>query len=477
MAETTTADPPAAPETKPTSAPPTPPPGKPAPAAAPPKEGQSFIERMTGRKPPAAKKEAAAPAAPKAAAPAAPKPKPLVPPPEPVNYEALAEAAGRGAAAAIAKSQSQPNQRATQAEIQDELSEKQKRTLEILQRMEKEYPDSAGISKAYTVSLKKALDYQGIWESQHPGETFDPGDSEHDQFFEANDIDWDDDEYMETLAIMRAEVAANKAAEKITPRIAAIDRREHLRQLEPQIVSQQINAARSFWSELGDEYKDVLFNTPGKAGDGQLNMTEIERLRTEDPARELAFQVAQNVEAFASELHMLTLEDSERKPLYPYNPQNEAHRFIANFIQDEEAAMKELPVEQQLDQHGRRFATADEYFAMTPHRQNYYWHFTDADLAHIYAGNQAAVVKAALAQENEKFEKTATARGYTKNGTASTPAQSPPATTTASNRPYGQRTMSPAGTVEPRLAPTQGQGQNGQNSASSSFVNRWLGRA
>lgn len=296
-------------------------------------------------------------------------------------------------------------------------------------------------------------------------------------------MDLDDDDYADTLALLRAEQVAKKTSETITPKIAEMDRREQLRQSEPMVLGQQVNAARAFWDAFAEQGVDAdgkptTTNAFGKILDerGEIVRTEIDRLRGEDPNREIAFQVAERVEAFAGELHRLTLTDSEGNPLYPYNPKIPTHQFIADFIADKEAAMQALPAEQQLDEHGRKFVTADEFHAMTPHRQRYYWHFTDAQLSHIFAVTQAEQVKAMMQRENEKFEKTATARGYAKTDAAGKPA-APAAPAAAPTPPASApKVESPAGLIEPRLAPNPGRSRNSNENATTSFVNRWLGR-
>lgn len=440
---------------------------------APAEDKRSFIERMTGKKAPADKKPDGTPAAPGAAAPGAPakpkvaKPKPALP--QDPDYEKIAEAAGRGAASAMAKAKGEGT--ATPPKPDDGLNDKQKRTLSVLERMEKEYPeDNTGIAKAFAESVKKAVAYQKAWEAGNPGKKFDADDDEHEDFFKENEVDWDEDDYADVVALLRAEQVAKRSTETLTPKLEEINRREQLRLAEPRVMAQQITAARGFWKELGDEYAKVLDEHGGIA------MAEVERLRTEDPARAIAFETAQHVESFAAELHRLTLQDSEGKPLYPFNEKLPAHQFIAEFIANEEASMQALDPEQQLDDKGRRFATAEEYFAMTPARQKHYWRFTDADLSHIYASREAARVKAAIAAENEKFEKTASARGYVRNGSGGNPAAQPPVTSVPTPALTTAKPTSPAGTVEPLGAPMSKAGNRGNNSASSSFVNRWLGR-
>lgn len=424
---------------------------------------------MTGKKPPAAKKEPETPAAPAKPTPkpAAAAPKPVTPPPAEPNYEAIAEAAGRGAASAIAKAGDRPP---TAPKPEDGLNDKQRRTLEVLKRLEVEYKDNIGKAKAYVESVQKANEYRKAWEAQNPGQKFDPDDEAHDEFFKDNDVDWDDEEFADVQALIRAEKVAKQTSDQLAPKLADIDRREALRAAEPAVMGQQINAARGFWSELGEEYAKVLDQTGG------IDAAEVQRLNGEDPNRVLAFQRAQIVENFAAELHRLTLVSKDGHPLYPYNPKDEGHKFIAEFIADQEAAMQALPPEQQLDEHGRRFVTADEYYNMTEHRQRYHWRFTDAHLSHIFALKQAQEVKALLAAENEKFEKTASARGYVKNGDGGK--VTPPAGGTSVPKPVAatERPTSPASTVEPMVARPGGRGQGSDNPATSSFLNRWLGR-
>lgn len=463
----------APPKTAPDAAPPDqPPPPKTTPSA-PPTDNRSFIERMTGRKPADKKAETpTAPAPPGATPPVAPpkpgaKPKAKAPTaaPEPIDYDRLAEAAGRGAAKAI--TETQPAKKEKHAP-DDGLTEDQRETVSVLERMGKDYPQYVNLAKEFSEASKRAKDYQAKWESANPGHAFDPEADEHNEFFEKNDVDWNDAHFNRAIARIEAEKAAEKATAKSSEKLSELESKDQLRESEPKVRAQSIATARDYFKELGADYVKVLND------DGSINREEIKRLTDEDPVRQAVFEAAHGVEGFAAELHRLTLVDPKGRPLYAFNKDNPNHQFIAQFVQDEEAAMKALPAEDQASD-GKRFATADEYAAMTPEKRRHYWRYTDRDLSRIYAAREAQRVQALVENESKRLEEFATKRGWKKPE-----GDKQPTASTAKNGEIPaqatEKPISPAGISEQPLARTSSGGRPGNKDKTSTFLERFLGR-
>lgn len=458
------------PETKPDAAPPdqTPPPQTT--PSAPPTDNRSFIERMTGRKP--AEKVADKPPE-KPPGDTEPKPKPAAKPkakattaaPEP-DYEKIAEASGRGFAKAMAETQPAKKEKDTP---DDGLTEDQRETVSVLERMGKDYPQYASLAKEFSEASRRAKDYQTRWEAANPGHAFDPEADEHNDFFEKNDVDWNDAHFNRTIARIEAEKAAEKATAKSSEKLSELESKDQLRESEPKVRAQSIATARDYFKELGADYAKVLND------DGSINREEIKRMTDEDPVRQAVFEAAHGVEGFAAELHRLTLVDPKGRPLYAFNKDNPNHQFIALFAQDEEAAMKALPAEDQVSD-GKRFATADEHAAMTPEKRRHYWHYTDRDLSRIYAAREAQRVQALVENESKRLEEFATKRGWKKpdgdKPTGSSTAKNGEIPAQATEKP-----ISPAGISEQPLARTSSGGRPGNKDKTSSFLERFLGRA
>lgn len=442
---------------------------------APVKEG-SFIERITGRKPPAEKKtEKEAEGKTTDGKPAAPpaKRKTIEPPPvtatqPPVDYDKIAEATARGVATAITKGKETDKD---ESKALAGLSDDQKETFSVLERMGKDYKDEAGKAEKYLEGIRKTKEYRANWEKEHPGERWDKEDEQHDAFFDQVDVDWDDTRFMRTLARIESENATKTTEEKYKSKISEFEERDrrHVeeKKVEPIIRTTRDNAAKSFFGELGEPFAKVL------GSEGQMNKAEVDRLVAEDPLNIHAFKAVENVEVFTSEITKLSLTDEKTgKPLYPYNEKDGLHQFIARFVDQEQAAMKQLSDDDQRDAQGRRFLTVDEFEKLSPAQRPYYWHYTTDDLVKIFVAREAARVKNIVSD----FENTATKRGFVKKD-ATGSATGGGAGNGSQRDAMPEKPRSPSGAVEPIVTHSPRSGAVGKDSAVSSFEQRWLGRA
>lgn len=388
------------------------------------------------------------------------RPVPPSPAPEPPDYEKIAEASSRGFAEAMRKKDETPAPK---------LDAKQQRTMEVLQRLEKLHPEYAGRSNEYVESLAKLKAYKTQWQQENPGVAFDPDGDEHNDFFEKNDVDWDDQHFKDAEDALREDKIAGRITETTNVKLRQLEAKELLREAMPKVYARQAEVAKGYFAALGEDYAKVLDAT------GSIDRAEITRLIEADPIKEAVFQAAQGVEAFAGELHKLTLTDPTGNAIYPFNEKDAGHKFIAQFILDAEAQKKSLPPADQLDEHGRRFATGDEYGAMTPEKRKLHWRFNDRDLAEIYASFEAERVKTAIEAEEKRIERITKARGYKKADDEQS-SRSTYAERLNGARPEGETPHSPAGTVEPRLAQQRKGGTGSEESSQSGWLGTIYGR-
>ena len=470
--------------------PPTPP--TPAPGAV---AESSFIARMTGKKEAAKKPEEkpnpddkkpaapATPAAPGAGAPPEKKteepPKPAadkkrkpaaapmpMPPPE-VDVEAIATTAATAAVAAIKGSEkggkNDPGAK-KEDDLGEGLDEEEKETLQVLSRMESDFGDSyKGLPKRYAESIKKAKKYQADWEAANPGKKFDAEDDEHNAFFEENEVDWRDMDFNRALARIENDkvVARDKAKEDREKSELATKNR--LLEERPVVEKRRRETAKTLFSALGDDYKSVIND------DGSINGAEVKRLIDEDPIREVVFDSASRTEQFAEDLHLLY------KGLVKFDEKNQNHNFIAGFVEEQERIMRELPQDQQLNERGQRFATAQEYAKMTPARQQYYWRFTDENIAELYAEHEAKHAKKAIEDEEKRVLKAAEKRGLKKVEAPKPPEGESGEGGEQPSNPV-EKPISPEGGVAPRGAQPVGGAAGGGKNATKDFLSRWIGK-
>jgi len=431
------------------------------------KENPKDVEKEGDEKPKAVIPKEEAPdktkkpsdAKPKAAAAVEKKVVPMVIPPEPVDTAAIASAAASAAVAAVTKSSA-----AAKSDVvsEPEISEDDKETIAVLERMEKEWPDTyKGRAKKYVESVAKAQKYQSDWESRNRGAAFDPEASEHDEFFKANEVEWNDVHFNKAIAKMEADKAGEAIERREAAKSKAVEEENRLLKATPAITMRRAETAKTLFSALGDDYKAVLND------DGSINGAEIKRLTEEDPLREIAFQAANRAEFFAQEIYKVTNQ------LVKFNEKDPNHQFIAEFVAKQEASMQALPAESQLNAKGQRFATAEEYAAMTPARRDYFWRFNDKDISDLYAESEASTAKTAIAAEEIRAQKVAERRGFKKVEVAATAGRQEPEPMKEIT-PVVEKPVSPASGVAPRPAQQSGvKPDDGQNKADS-FTSLWL---
>lgn len=86
------------------------------------------------------------------------------------------------------------------------LTPTDKRKLKVLEQMETLFPDQyRDISKRYNQSKRALVEYAQNWEKEHPGEEFDENAEEHQDFYERNDVEWQDEDYLEAAADLKAQ--------------------------------------------------------------------------------------------------------------------------------------------------------------------------------------------------------------------------------------------------------------------------------
>jgi uncharacterized protein YciI len=428
-----------------------------------------FQDRLAGRRKPAAKPVEAASAKddkpkpedkpkeegkPAGTAPAALPPLPPLPTitAPALDVKEIAKAVGEGVVAA----QKASTIRSEELELDDE----DKANVIVLERMGKDNPTRFGrLAGEYKTRLEKLAQYQSGWVKEHPGGEFDPEADEHNVFFRDNDPDelLGSQDFTRTVARMEAEKVTEKLEEKHARELKKTEDKERLAEIGPKIAVRQIEAAKSYFKGLGDEFSAVL------GEDGRINHAEIKKIVERDPTRAPAFAVAQQVEGFAQELYMLA------NGLREFSPNDVRHNAVFQFVNDEERLMQSLPQEQQVWQ-GKRFITAAEFEKLPESHKPYYWHYTEADLTRIYGERMAEQAKTLIAAKEKEFETMASTRGYVKTDKPAGDGK-PPEKPAPPDKP-----TAPAGIVEQRIAPLSSRGVPEKNTRVGTFLSRFSGQ-
>lgn len=290
-----------------------------------------------------------------------------------------------------------------------ELPEAEKRKIVVLERMEKQFPDKhKGLSKKYTEQLKAAEKYADDWEKKNPGRAFDENDPEHTAFFDAQDVDWDDEDYRKTEIAIEAEKIVEERMAPVNSELAEWKREKRLAAETPKIMAQRDSAAKEYWETIGDDFGKLL------KADGTVDKDVVAELEKTDPiGLNVTLHYAEKiVEPVAAEIYKLA------EGLVDYNPKNRMHADIGAFATQQENAILEMPPEKHVDGRGRRFATSEEWATLTPDQQKKRWILTASHLTKLWTAEKAAEAKQIATAEREKIKKYAGAY-------AGTPAANP----------------------------------------------------
>jgi hypothetical protein len=363
----------------------------------------------------------------------------------------------------------------------DKLSDKDKKRFSVFEQMEKNNPSNAGLAQKFIANLTKHEEYKKSWEGKNPGREFNIADDDHADFVSANDLTWDQDEYVEALTDIKSGKAISKVEDKFKNEISGVRRAEIAREERPVINRHQAATAKILFKELGDDFAKVLDDS------GNINIDEIKKLVEDNPIYgKVVFPLAQKVEEFSGELMRVarghvTLREKEPTPsewaqMTPTDRQRHIlHREIINYAVTQEKIFEKLPDDQKLNQRGQAFTTSDQWEKMNPAQREKHWVLTDKDLSALYAMDASVAAKKSIEDEEGNFKKIAEKRGIKlpdKSAAAAKPAGKPADTLNENpNGEHGDRRPPPA-TIVPRMAKKEG----GEKNEKTSTLAKILGR-
>lgn len=324
------------------------------------------------------------------------------------------------------------------------LSSEDKDTYELFKVLEETDPRYKGRPSEFLSFVQKLSSYRKRWEKSHAGEAFNPSADDHEDFYTTNQPSFEESDLDKARIRLetRREVESrmSKEREDYQKRLTELEEKTVVPELERQAAIKSDKAVGQFVANITDE---VL----------RKSVTEdSEKLRESDP---LAFEILNNaasvVRQEVAELHNII----HRKNYF--NAQNPMHKHLAQTIDRQEAAIKQLPAAQQV-YDGKRFATRDEWASLTPTQRNQYWMLSEDDVVEMLSVRTSAEALKALDAERKRVDTLAAKYGYTKPAGAPvtpTPAAKP-AATPAPARKAAPPAASSGGASPPTNAPAQG---------------------
>ena len=318
----------------------------------------------------------------------------------PLTAEQIAEAVAKGVTQATAAAKPPEKEKADPAA---DLSPKEKKKVSVLERMEKLYPDQyKDLPKRYIEANRKLEAYVAEWQKAHPGEEFSEDSPEHEAFFNANNIEWEDDDYTEALADIRADLRSGESRKDIDARLDELTRSEQRRKMQHLINAEQATAARQLWRTMGDDFEDIV------GPDGNVNMAKLEEMKAADP------------EGYAIRIQAGMALDAEVEAMYgllngleKFSDSNAVHKNVNQFALVKEQELLRAPKQDQLDEQGREFLPANKYYEIRPRavREQKYWTFSVQDMALLRAKDLAAIVNRRVQHIEESHRRWAQSKG------------------------------------------------------------------
>lgn len=431
---------------------------------------------------------------------AAPKKKPTAkvaaPPaqPQPIDEDKLGEAVGRAVGKAMEK-RDKPVEPAA-----PELPAEVKAKLKMYERLEKYFPDKyKGHSTKFLANAKKFTEYSEKWEADHPGQEFNDEDPEHEAFrasLEA-ETEYDEDDHVAALADEIADGKVAKVTKDFEQKLEPIRRREKLAEKHRELVATRDNIGNGFWQRLGeqlDDFKDVVDVTGGLSPEeaqrrlksGQkitplLKIDVLNKIAETDPEK---YAIAVNgrfarnddgswttmgarvAEGLAQEIYALD------NALVEYGETNPVHQFLSEFVEERTRKLLAKPVENQMDDQGRRFLSRADYNNLPADRRKDHWTYSTEDVGVMLAGRVAKQTQAHLQAEEEKFAARAKARGLLPNGNPSRVAERQPERRRETDDEQDAKPISPTTAMMPRVASARGKNAAGPNSPMDAWMTR-----
>jgi hypothetical protein len=313
------------------------------------------------------------------------------------------------------------------------LDEDDEYTFKVYEHLETIDPKRKGTAERFKAAQLKAYAYQDKWETENPGQEFDPDAEEHAAWRAANEYDSfpPDREFRKAEVDMEVQQRLEKERERLEARLSPFERAQKLQAAQP-VINQQVVASRqTFWKGLGDGFQDIVSDAgvPDKAKIDAALAADKEAAKatyTAAPALSEAIlsgefappplptahrlAAARALDAEVPEIYALmeelkpvakhpgaydpasALPDPQFPGLNPlqawqrkvglFNTQQEIIRFGLQMQQD----ILAQPANEQLDAQGRPFISDDRYWKLPKPARARYWTLTP-DLVIAYRTN------------------------------------------------------------------------------------------
>lgn len=359
---------------------------------------------------------------------------------------AAAEAATRAVSKALPKSE--PKQPDLPKPPEENLTPAERKQFDVYKELEAWKPDQyKGVTEKYLKSLTEIQDYVKTWGKENPGVKFDPNDEQHNEFFERVEPPVDEDDWDDAKANIRARAISEQAVKPLNEKLQQMERERAKTMMEPVLQQKTLEGVHMLLNEFDPNIAAEIVKPDG-----------VKQLQEKDPITVgILNHVAGVVSSLVSEVVRLTNGGAE------FDPANQAHQEIADFILGQEARISKLPADARM-RDGKRFIKRIDYFNLPPGERAAYWFLDQDDISYLLAQKYALQAKKIRDAEVEKFNATAEKLGYkkvdgaqpgAKTGAARQSQTARTTTTTESPEALSRTSVKTAGGKDVKGAPSQ----------------------
>lgn len=296
--------------------------------------------------------------------------------------------ANKASAAAAAKDDKKPDPT-------EDLSEADKRNLEVLSYMAKSDEKYKGLDRQFIKFAKESASYQAEWEKENPGKEFNPEDSDHDTFYAKHEPKYNQADFDEARINMQLDSRMRDREKQMDERYGKIEAKLLEQELAPAVDKKAGESIQAMVAAVDPEAAKVL------AEKGHEGLAE------QDP---LAFEVldrtAADMRVLVGELEKLNHPSGR----FRFDERNPAHKFLDEFAAGLEQHIKRLPFEDQV-RDGKMFATQSEIRGLPEAQRARYWTLNSDVISEELVKSMAQGAKNVLAAERAKLDKYIKAKG------------------------------------------------------------------
>jgi len=320
--------------------------------------------------------------------------KPEVEPEDAVDPIKFAEAQGREIARTLAEEMRpktiESDTEQSQEDISAGLPEEYKADIEVYTEMQKSNPAKYGqLLKKLRTAAEKETEYISQWEEDHPGEDYDPEDTDHNAFYKKHFPEIPPKDFDAAKeSVLEAKIAARLDA-KYQSKLETIERSQASEKIAP-VISEQV----------GGMVKDVLRQIDAKLAEAASDPVKLAALEESHPmAAEALLQTHHQFSPLLSanvELH---------RGITRFDANNPAHFALYELAQQIEAQTSKASLENRMDSNGRVFATRDAYQNMNERERVRHWIVDENVIAYVVGKRASAFGKQAYDNRLAQFNK------------------------------------------------------------------------